>query len=161
MADGMVVSSKSTVAHGEYTADGAKSRNFKLLAQGANLEHLSASARMVFKQLQHVKPVAQEAAYTPLKDRVEELVREKVDGWVDDAAQGKRTAFTVKTPAYVPASKEVLKRPPSLPSLTDSSLQSTLPGFPASQGPMTTGLGINEDGIARNQPADSVPSLMP
>ena len=116
-------------------------------------------SQMVFKQLQHVKPLAQEAAYAPLKDRVEELVREKVGGWVDDAAQGKKTEFTVKIPAYVPMSREVLQRPPAPPSFTDSSLQSALPGFPASQGPMPSGLGINEDGVGRS--GNSVPSLMP
>lgn len=115
-------------------------------------------SKMVFDQLQRVKPLAQEAAYTPLKIRVEDLVREKVGGWMDDAAQGKNQEFTAKTPAYLPISKEVLQRPPALPTLTDSSLQSTLPGVVAAHDPEH---GINDDGMEQGQQTNAVPSLNP
>jgi hypothetical protein len=82
-------------------------------------------AKMVFNQLQHVKPVAQEASYAPLKDNIEELIRQRVDGWVDSAAQGKKTEFAAKIPVSALPIKEVHQDPPSL---TDSSLQSSLPG---------------------------------
>lgn len=67
-------------------------------------------SRKVFAQLQKVKPVAQEAAYSPLKDNVEALVRAKVDGWVDEAAQGKRTEFTEKAKA-VPTVTKAAQQP--------------------------------------------------
>ncbi|HBG08198.1 MAG: lytic transglycosylase [Geobacteraceae bacterium GWC2_58_44] len=84
-------------------------------------------SRMVFNQLQRVKPVAQEAAYSPLKDKVEELVRAKVDSWVEDAAQGKSAAFSEKASGSVPAPKQVRQEEPSLN--TDTSLQTALPGI--------------------------------
>ena len=115
-------------------------------------------SKMVFDQLQHVKPVEQEAAYTPLKDRVEGLVRQNLAGWIDDAAQGEKTEFTVKAPAYIPVSKEVLQSPPAL---TDSSLQSTLPGVPVSQGAMTNEVGLNGDGAEQGLQSTPPPSLMP
>ncbi len=123
-------------------------------------------SKMVFDQLQHVKPMAQEAAYAPLKDKLEELVKEKVDGWVSDAAQGKRAEFTVKTRAFVRVPKEVLQRPPVPPLQTDSSLQNALPAFPATQAPapLSAGIGINEGDVEAGQPWNqehSVPSLMP
>ena len=92
-------------------------------------------SKKVFDQLQRVKPLKQEAAYTPLKNRVEDLVREKVESWVDDAAQGKHEEFIVKVPGHIPAPKEVLLQEP--PSLTDSSLQSALPGTSAPQTSIT------------------------
>jgi|GEM_PF-1930293 len=118
-------------------------------------------AKMVFDQLQHVKPLAQEAAYAPLKERIEELVKEKVGSWVDDAAQGRRTEFVVKTKAYVPVPKEVLQSPPVPPSLTDTSLQSTLPAVSASQGALNGGAGNGEEGNGLGQPENGAPSLMP
>lgn len=81
-------------------------------------------SKKVFDQLQRVKPLKQEAAYTPLNRRIEDLVREKVDGWVDDAARGKGEEFTVKVKGAIPSPKEVLKE--ETPSLADSSLQSAL-----------------------------------
>ena len=92
-------------------------------------------SKKVFDQLQRVKPLKQEAAYTPLKDRLEELVRTKVDSWVDDAAQGKSDEFTVKVKGHIPSPKEVLM--PEIPSLADSSLQSALPGSTAPQNALT------------------------
>lgn len=88
-------------------------------------------SKKVFDQLQRVKPLKQEAAYTPLKDRLEDLVRSKVDAWVDDAAQGKNDEFTVKVKGQIPSPREVLQ--PEIPTLADSSLQSALPGTAASQ----------------------------
>jgi hypothetical protein len=118
-------------------------------------------SKMVFDQLQRVKPLAQEAAYLPLKDRVEDLIKEKVDGWVDEAAQGKKAEFTAKAPAYLPISKERLQKPPAIPTHTDASLQSALPGMAASQSPLSSGLGINEGGAEQGRRAYEVPSLMP
>ena len=93
-------------------------------------------SKKVFDQLQRVKPLKQEAAYTPLKNRVEELVREKVDGWVDQAAQGKKDEFAVKVKNHIPTPKEVAQEPPSL---ADSSLQSALPGTTVPQNAMLPG----------------------
>ena len=118
-------------------------------------------SKMVFDQLQRVKPLAQEAAYAPLKERIEELVKERVDGWVEEAAQGKKAEFTVKTPAYLPISKERLQTPPAPPVRTDAALQKALPGSMAPQGSGSSGIGINEGGQEPGEPADSVPSLMP
>jgi hypothetical protein len=104
---------------------------------------------MVFQQLQHVKPQASEGLYTPLKDRVEELIKAKIGSWADDAAQGKKQEFTAEIPAYLPMPKEVLQRPPAL---TDASLQSALPGSRVPQGPHSGGLGLTED---RTRPAEN------
>lgn len=79
----------------------------------------------VFAQLQRVKPLKQEAAYTPLKNKVE-LVRSKVDNWVDDAAKGKSEEFSAKTKEHIPTPKEVLIQ--ENPSVGDTTLQSALPG---------------------------------
>jgi hypothetical protein len=86
-------------------------------------------AKRVFDQLQRVKPMEQEASYTPLKENVEDLLKAKVDGWVEQAAQKGKTRFEAKGKPYVPVPKEVLREPPSL---TDSSLQDALPAIPAS-----------------------------
>ena len=114
-------------------------------------------SKRVFDQLQRVKPVAQEAGYTPLKDRLEELIRDRVGGWVDEAAQGKNEEFTVKSRAYIPVSKEVLSRPPSL---TDASLQSALPGVPAPQVSLSGGPDGKEADAEQAQLADQVPGIM-
>ena len=112
-------------------------------------------SKMVFEQLQRVKPVAQEGAYTPLKDKVEELVRQKVGSWVDEAAQGKKTEFVVKAPAFVPAPKE-LHQPPSL---TDSSLQSALPGALKHPGP--GGQDADDFTQGEGRSANAPPGIMP
>lgn len=114
-------------------------------------------SRMVFNQLQHVKPVAQEAAYTPLKDNVEGLVRENVDSWVSDAVQGKSKEFTVKAPSYVPAPKEVLQEPPTL---ADSSLQSALPGMAVPQNSVVNGPDT-EAGAEQELQASPAPGAIP
>jgi hypothetical protein len=98
-------------------------------------------AQRVFKQLQKVKPLEQEAAYTPLKENVEELVKAKVDSWVQDAAQGKKATFVAKGKAFVPVPKEVLQQPPSF---DDNSLQTALPGVFTPEA--SSGLGGNEAG---------------
>jgi len=87
-------------------------------------------SKRVFDQLQRVKPLAQEAAYKPLKNRVEDLIRANVDGWVDDAAQGKQDEFTMKVRGQIPVPKEVMRE--AAPS-ADPSLQSALPGAAAPQ----------------------------
>lgn len=87
-------------------------------------------SKKVFDQLQRVKPLAQEAAYTPLKSRVEELVRAKVDSWVDEAAHGKQEEFTMKVRGEIPVPKEVMQE---TPSGADPTLQSALPGAVAPQ----------------------------
>jgi hypothetical protein len=93
-------------------------------------------AKLVFDQLRRVKPLAQEEAYTPLKSQVEELVREKVENWVDNAAQGKRAEFKVKIPAGAMAHagkttpKEAAQEPPTL---TGSATQLALPAPPRTQ----------------------------
>lgn len=73
-------------------------------------------SQRVFKQLQKVHPVAQEAAYAPIKDKLEGVVKNKVDGWVEQTAtNGKAGEFVVKeNRAYVPVPKEVLQQPPAL-----------------------------------------------
>ncbi|MBU5635363.1 lytic transglycosylase domain-containing protein [Geomonas sp. Red69] len=67
-------------------------------------------SKKVFDQLQRVKPVRQEAEYRPLKDSLEALVRQKVDGWVDEAAKGKSDEFKEKVKGTVPTPKEVLQQ---------------------------------------------------
>ncbi|MBJ6725640.1 lytic transglycosylase domain-containing protein [Geomesophilobacter sediminis] len=83
-------------------------------------------SRMVFKQLQRVHPVAEEASYAPVKDQLENVVRSKVDGWVEQTAQEKGAAreFVVKDRAYVPVPKEVLAHPPAP---TDAKPKESLP----------------------------------
>lgn len=115
-------------------------------------------SKMVFDQLQRVKPLAQEAAYTPLKDSIEELVKEKIGGWVDDAAQGKNAEFTLKVPARVPAPREVLQEPPSL---TDSSLQSALPGMSAPPNSMSGWSDAGEADAGQRRFANPAPAVMP
>jgi hypothetical protein len=113
-------------------------------------------SKMVFDQLQHVKPQAQEAAYTPLKDKVEVLVREKADAWVNDAVEGKKTEFKVKVPAYTP--REVAQDPPSL---TDSSLQSSLPGISETLNSRVADPETTEVNADRGQSVNPTPSIMP
>jgi hypothetical protein len=87
-------------------------------------------SKMVFDQLQHVKPQAQEAAYSPIKTKLEGLVRDKVEDWVAEAVQGKGDEFVVKVPASELVPKAAAQEPPTL---TDSALQAALPGLAASQ----------------------------
>jgi hypothetical protein len=110
-------------------------------------------AKMVFDQLQRVKPRAEEAAYTPLKSQVEELVRDNVENWVDDAAQGKKAEFKVKVPAGALAHaakgtpKEAVQEPPTL---TGSATQLALP---------TPALSLNAASAAAD--GSEEPQLMP
>lgn len=119
-------------------------------------------SRKVFEQLQRVKPLAQEAAYSPLKNQIEELVRAKVDSWVDQAAQGKGSQFTEKASASALAAKEPVQEEPSLN--TDSSLQVALPGISqnlaASFAPDPKELG-DEAGAQQEQSADAASEVMP
>lgn len=116
-------------------------------------------SRMVFNQLQHVKPLAQEAAYSPLKDSVEELVRQKVDGWVDTAAKGKTTQFTAKSRASLQVPKEVTQETPSLGY--DSSSQSTPSGFSIPENSLPIGLDTGEAVVRQEGIADPVSGAMP
>jgi hypothetical protein len=118
-------------------------------------------SRKVFQQLQRVKPLAQEAAYSPLKDKIEELVRAKVDNWVDQAAQGKGTEFREKAAGSAPAAKEVAQEEPSLNA--DSSLQIALPGISqnlAAFAPDPNEVG-QEAGSGQEQPAHAGSGVMP
>ena len=80
-------------------------------------------SKRVFEQLQRVKPLKQEAEYTPLKSNMEALVRQQVDGWVDEAAKGKAEEFKMKVKGVVPTPKEVLKQPAA-----ETTAKSALPG---------------------------------
>lgn len=77
-------------------------------------------SRKVFDQLQKVHPLEVEQAYAPLKEQLEGVVRDKVDGWVAQSAQGKGDAFAQKK-AYLPVPQEVLQEPPALASATQQS----------------------------------------
>lgn len=112
-------------------------------------------SKKVFDQLQRVKPLAQEAAYTPLKNSLENLVRERVDAWVDDAAQGKNEEFTAKGPGPVSAVKEMPLQ--EAPSLADSTWQSSLPVTPAEQYSMSNG----ETAMQNLGPGDAVAPPVP
>lgn len=110
-------------------------------------------SKKVFDQLQRVKPLKQEAAYKPLRNRMEELVRSKVDGWVDDAAKGKTDTFAEKVQGDIPSPAEVLTQ--ETPSLADSSLQSALPETTA---PMNA---ISPEGDAYTEQGDAGFSPIP
>jgi soluble lytic murein transglycosylase-like protein len=114
-------------------------------------------SKMVFNQLQRVKPLAQEAAYTPLKNKLEALVRDNADNWVGEAAQGKDRKFVVKVPANMPVPKEAQQEPPSL---TDSALQSALPGLVAPQ-TSSFSIGPDTDQAEQGESLNSVPSITP
>lgn len=105
-------------------------------------------SRMVFEQLQRVKPVAQEAAYTPMKNKLEALVRGNVDSWVTGAMQGKGEEFVVEVPAGGEEPKAAQQEPPAL---ADTALQSVLPGLNGTQPTMS--LGADANGTAPVQPA--------
>ncbi|GFO58976.1 hypothetical protein GMST_13010 [Geomonas silvestris] len=89
-------------------------------------------ARMVFDQLQKVKPVPEEASYTPMKDRLEALIKNKVDDWVAGAQQGKEQ-FVVQVPAgaATPGTAES-QSAPQQPDLSEA-LQSALPALNGGQ----------------------------
>jgi len=115
-------------------------------------------SKRVFDQLQRVKPLAQEAAYSPMKNKLEALVRENVDNWVVEAAQGKGGEFAVKVPAHVSVPKEAQQEPPPL---TGSGLQSALPGPDTPQNFMPLGPDTDQVTTELSLGADSVPSLNP
>ena len=111
-------------------------------------------SKLVFDQLQRVKPLAQEAAYTPLKERVEELVRQKVEGWVDNAAQGKASEFTEAIPAAAKTAQEP-------PSLNGSTFQSALSGGFMPQNSLTSWPAENGLDTGEQAGLDSSPGVMP
>jgi hypothetical protein len=102
-------------------------------------------ARMVFNQLQKVKPLEQEANYTPLKDRVEDLVKEQVGTWVDEAAQGKGDEFKVKVPAKHVKHAPV-KHAEEQPTLAGSPGQFATLDPAASQTAQSAGAGASDVG---------------
>jgi len=113
-------------------------------------------SRMVFEQLQRVKPLAQEAAYTPVKGTLESLVKDKVDEWVAGAVQGKGEQFVVTVPGTVP--KESPREPPTL---TDAALQAALPGLAAPQNAMSLGPDSDEPAAEPEQLYSPAPSIAP
>lgn len=90
-------------------------------------------ARMVFDQLQKVKPVPEEASYAPMKDRLEALIKDKVDGWVAGAQQGKGETFVVQVPGSAGTASASAAEAPAAqqepPSLSETALQSVLPSL--------------------------------
>lgn len=87
-------------------------------------------SKTVFNQLQKVKPVAEEAAYTPMKSKLEALVKDKVEGWVAGAVQGKGDEFVVEVPATGEAkTTESKSSQQAQPSLSETALQSVLPSL--------------------------------
>jgi len=113
-------------------------------------------SKMVFDQLQRVKPLAQEAAYTPMKGKLETLVKDKVDEWVAGAVQGKGDEFVVKVPGTVP--KEAPQQPPTL---TDEALQSALPGLAPSENALSFAPDSEEVNTAPGQFSVSAPGSHP
>ena len=112
-------------------------------------------SKMVFDQLQRVKPLAQEAAYSPMKDKLEGLVRDKVDGWVAGAMQGKGEEFVVTVPGGTGTVPKAATKEP--PNLTDSALQSALPALAASQNALSLGPDSNEAGTESSQLFSAAP----
>ena len=112
-------------------------------------------SRMVFDQLQRVKPLAQEAAYTPMKDRLETLVREKANDWVAGALQGKGDQFVVKIPA-----SGALPKGPEEPALDDSG-QLIVPELAASQNSMAPAPDPDATDTEPSQLFSSAPSINP
>lgn len=115
-------------------------------------------SKLVFNQLQRVKPVAQEAAYSPLKDKLEVLVRDNVDDWVGDAAHGKGGEFVVKMPSQGPVPKDTPQEPPSI---GDSVLQIVDPGLAAPQSSMSIGPDTDGATTQQGEVTDAVPGITP
>jgi hypothetical protein len=113
-------------------------------------------SKMVFDQIQKVKPLAQEAAYSPMKGKLESLVRDKVDDWVTDAVQGKVTEFVVNIPGTVPSAA------PHQPSdRSDAALQSALPGLSAAQPSLSFGPEPEEPAGEPEQLFTPAPGISP
>jgi hypothetical protein len=113
-------------------------------------------SRMVFNQLQRVKPLAQEAAYSPLKNRVEELIRAKVDGWVDNAAQGNGNEFTEKASSSAAAPKQVLQEQPTLVAEPLPGISQTLVSFGPDPNEAAASFSMEQE-----QLENEVPGVMP
>ena len=112
-------------------------------------------SKMVFDQLQHVKPLPQEAAYTPMKVSLDSLVKDKVDEWVAGAVQGKGGEFVVKVPGYGAVPKEAPQEPSTL---TDAALQNALPALATQQGVMSFGPDPQEGTGEPGEPANFTPA---
>jgi hypothetical protein len=115
-------------------------------------------ARMVFNQILKVKPLEQEANYTPLKDRVEDLVKEQAGSWVDAAAQGKGDHFKVKVPAKHASKPEPAKQAQEPPTLAGSPMQFALPD-PAAQASLPADAAVADPG--QEHAAEPVVNVMP
>jgi hypothetical protein len=113
-------------------------------------------SRMVFNQLQKVKPLAAEAAYTPIKKSLEDLVRQNVDGWVAGAAQGKGEEFVVQVPGSAPEQQGAAQEP----ALSDTTQQAALPSL-SNQPLMSLGPDPDEHGLAAAQHQLAAPALAP
>lgn len=77
-------------------------------------------SRMVFNQIQKVHPLEQERAYSSLKDQLEDVVRNKADGWVEKSVKDQQAEFGEKNPPALPAKKS----PSEVPVLDNMPLQS-------------------------------------
>jgi len=112
-------------------------------------------SKMVFDQLQKVKPQAQEANYTPIKTKLEALVKDKVDDWVAGAVQGKGEQFVVEVPA-IPGEATTAKAAEAKPAqqeppaLSESALQSLIPNLGGGQPVLS--LDPDTDGSATHGP---------
>jgi hypothetical protein len=84
-------------------------------------------SKLVFDQLQRVKPLAQEAAYTPMKDKMEVLVRDNVDNWIAGAVQGNGGEFVVHLPDISGSAPK--SRQQETPTLAESAVHNELPGL--------------------------------
>jgi hypothetical protein len=115
-------------------------------------------SRMVFNQLQRVKPLAQEAAYTPMKGKLEVLLKDKVDEWVAGAVQGTGDEFVVNVPGYGSVPKASPQEPTTL---TDSELQSALPGLATPQSLMSFGPDPQEGTNEPDQSPNATPGISP
>lgn len=115
-------------------------------------------SKMVFDQLQRVKPMAQEAAYTPMKGKLEVLLRDNVDDWVSKAVQGNGGEFVVEMPANALRPEEAT---PEAPSLSESSLQSALPGVAAALNSMSLGPDADGETPEQEELTASVPGILP
>ena len=115
-------------------------------------------SKMVFDQLQRVKPLAQEAAYTPMKEKLEVLVRDKVDDWVTEAVKGGGKEFVVKSRGTGTVPKAAPQEPPTL---TDSALQNALPALAAAQDSPSIGPDPVEGGVDPSQLFSTAPGSTP
>jgi len=93
-------------------------------------------AQMVFNQLQKVAPVAQEAAYAPLKSQLTALVQQEVDKLVNESV--KKNMAQLEEPAPQPSGVEqppAVEQPPETPPEPPQEPQMQQPQEPQPQEP--------------------------